>query len=71
MLSTDRSRDEQKELNRMSRGNMDEPRENLLADVAIRVMREWMPENGTIHYEHNILWGRIWEEMRTKLNEVK
>lgn len=47
-----------------------EPLENEIADALLNIMRQNMPESGAMYMESTMLWGYIWEEMRSKIVEI-
>lgn len=51
-------------------GPESEPLENEIADALLKIMRQHMPESGAMYMESTMLWGYIWEEMRSKIVEI-
>jgi hypothetical protein len=47
-----------------------EPLENEVADAMLKIMSLHMPENGATYIESEMLWGFIWEEMRSRATEI-
>jgi hypothetical protein len=44
-----------------------EPMECVLADLMVEIMRKWMPEDGEMYNERQMLWGRVHQEMHDEI----